>query len=194
MDDYIYVTGHKNPDSDSIVSAIAYAFYKKTQGIKAKAVRLGELNPETKYLLKRFNFEEPELLTDARRCIKDIDIDAPDHVYEDDIVYDVIQKTRKLNKMSVGVVDKENRLVGYVTKSNLLNVGLGDTAEGIELLKHTSTKNIAKAINGQIIYDDDDFKINGKVSIITYSSNATANYDIKERIVIIGDDTAEQLK
>ena len=194
MDDYIYVTGHKNPDSDSIVSAIAYAFYKKTQGIKAKAVRLGELNPETKYLLKRFNFEEPELLTDARRCIKDIDIDAPDHVYEDDIVYDVIQKTRKLNKMSVGVVDKENRLVGYVTKSNLLNVGLGDTAEGIELLKHTSTKNIAKAINGQIIYDDDDFKINGKVSIIPYSSNATANYDIKERIVIIGDDTAEQLK
>ena len=192
MDDYIYVTGHKNPDSDSIVSAIAYAFYKKTQGIKAKAVRLGELNPETKYLLKRFNFEEPELLTDARRCIKDIDIDAPDHVYEDDIVYDVIQKTRKLNKMSVGVVDKENRLVGYVTKSNLLNVGLGDTAEGIELLKHTSTKNIAKAINGQIIYDDDDFKINGKVSIIALTADRLENYEISDRIVIIGDDSDAQ--
>ena len=194
MDEYIYITGHKNPDTDSIASAIAYSFYKRAQGIKTKPVRLGELNDETKYLLERFHFKEPELLTDARSCIKDIEIDAPDCVSEDDIVYDVIQKTRLLHKMSFGVVDSNNKLVGYVTKSNLLNIGLGDTAEGIELLKHTSIKNIAKAINGQIIYDDADFEINGKVSIITYSAKATTNYDLKNRIVIIGDDLEEQLK
>ena len=66
-DETVYITGHRHPDTDSIASAIAYAFYKKTQGIKAVPCRLGDLNQETKYLLDRFGFEEPLLLKDARK-------------------------------------------------------------------------------------------------------------------------------
>ena len=57
--DTIYVTGHRNPDSDSIVAAIAYAAFKQRKGEDAVACCLGEPNAETKYLLQRFGFEEP---------------------------------------------------------------------------------------------------------------------------------------
>ena len=55
----VYVIGHKNPDTDSIVSAIAYANLKNALGVKAVAWRLGGVSSENEYLLKRFGFEEP---------------------------------------------------------------------------------------------------------------------------------------
>ena len=60
--DIVYITGHRHPDSDSIISAIAYALFKQRKGIRAIPCRLGELNAETKYLLNRFGFEEPQEL------------------------------------------------------------------------------------------------------------------------------------
>ncbi|RLI89014.1 MAG: manganese-dependent inorganic pyrophosphatase [Archaeoglobales archaeon] len=70
----IYVVGHKNPDTDSICSAIAYAYLRnervkkgQIKGITDEAVpaRQGDLNPETEFVLKKFGFEPPELLTDG---------------------------------------------------------------------------------------------------------------------------------
>lgn len=60
----IYVTGHKNPDTDSITSAIAYAALKRAQGIDAVAVAQGAPNPETEMVLDRFGFSAPEIKTD----------------------------------------------------------------------------------------------------------------------------------
>jgi manganese-dependent inorganic pyrophosphatase len=65
MTEAIYVVGHKNPDTDSICSAIAYAELKKKLGMNAVAARQGEPNPETKFVLERFGVEAPELLTDG---------------------------------------------------------------------------------------------------------------------------------
>ena len=65
MTEAIYVVGHKNPDTDSICSAIAYAELKKKLGVNAVAARQGEPNPETKFVLERFGVEAPELLTDG---------------------------------------------------------------------------------------------------------------------------------
>jgi manganese-dependent inorganic pyrophosphatase len=64
----LYTCGHKTPDSDSIVSAIAMAYLKNTLGIEAKAVRQGEINPETAYILDKFNLKIPELKTDFAGC------------------------------------------------------------------------------------------------------------------------------
>ena len=68
----VYITGHRHPDTDSVVSAIAYALFKRMQGIKAIPCRLGALSYETSYLLKRFGYEEPLLLEDARKQLKEI--------------------------------------------------------------------------------------------------------------------------
>lgn len=61
----IYVIGHKNPDTDSIASAIAYAWYLNQKGIEALPARNGEINSETKFILEKFGFELPVLLENA---------------------------------------------------------------------------------------------------------------------------------
>ncbi len=61
----IYVIGHKNPDTDSICSAIAYSFFLNEKGMETKPARAGEINAETKFVLKKFGFEQPELLENA---------------------------------------------------------------------------------------------------------------------------------
>lgn len=61
----VFVTGHKNPDTDSICSALSYAALKQAQGVEAVAVRLGEVNKETQYALDYFQVEAPELIADV---------------------------------------------------------------------------------------------------------------------------------
>ena len=71
----IYVIGHKNPDTDSICSAIAYAdLRQKVTGQVHEAKRAGHVNDETAYVLDRFGVEAPKLLTDVRLQVRDLDI------------------------------------------------------------------------------------------------------------------------
>ncbi|QHJ69299.1 manganese-dependent inorganic pyrophosphatase [Planococcus halotolerans] len=58
----VFVLGHKNPDTDSICSALSYAYLKKETGMEAEAIRLGEMNNETIFALKEFGFEAPRLV------------------------------------------------------------------------------------------------------------------------------------
>lgn len=58
----VLVFGHKNPDTDTITSAIVYAYLKQQIGLEAEAVRLGEVNNETKFALEKFGFEAPRLI------------------------------------------------------------------------------------------------------------------------------------
>ena len=184
----VYITGHQHPDTDSVASAIAYAFFKRANGIKAIPCRLGELNTETKYLLNRFGFDEPMYLEDARKKISDIEIDEPYSISPETTVRETIVKMEEYNRNSFGVVDEEQKLIGYVSKSDLANIALGDTAAEIELLIQTPVEDIAKAIDGEIIYEDTERHINGKVSIIALTNTNIERYEVRDRIVIVGDD------
>lgn len=189
----VYITGHRHPDTDSVVSAIAFAFFKRSQGVHAIPCRLGPLNHETSWLLKKFGFEEPMLLKDARKTLGEIEIDSPVYVTPDMTVLETVQVMEENDRSSLAVLDEKKQLAGFVSKSDLASLGLGDTAAEIELLKHTGMKHLARAIDGEIVYDDAQYHINGKVSIITLASTKTANYEIQDRIVIVGDDPQSQL-
>ena len=188
----VYVTGHQHPDADSIASAIGYAFFKKAMGIRAIPCRLGDINNETRYLLKRFNFAEPMLLTDARKTLGEIELDPPKYISPETTALEAISMMDS-SGVSLAVIDENEKLVGYVSKSDLANIGLSDTAAVIELLKHTPVADMVKVINGQLVYDDSEVHINGKVSIIALTKSKTENYDVKDRIVIVGDETEAQL-
>ena len=70
-----YVIGHKNPDTDSICSAIAYAHLKKEiTGERYSARRAGQINEETQYVLKRFQMRAPKLLPDVKLQLQDAEI------------------------------------------------------------------------------------------------------------------------
>lgn len=190
----IYVTGHVHPDTDSIASAIGYSFFKKAQGYNAVPCRLGKLNHETSYLLNRFHFEEPMLLKDARKTLSEIELDSAESIRPETTIYETIKKMQETQRTAFCVVNNEGKIEGIVTKSNLSNISLGDTASGIELLKETSIENIAKTISGKIIYQDEQIHLNGKVSIIALTSSKLNNYEIQDRIVIVGDDQQAQME
>lgn len=193
VNDTVYVTGHQHPDTDSVASAIGYAFYKRTQGIRAIPCRLGTLNAETRYLLQRFHFEEPMLLTDARVKLSEIRLDPLTYIKPDTTIMESLRLMQEENHTYCGVVDDDLKLVGLVTKSDIAAVGLGDTAFNIGILSKTPVANFAKVIDGTILYDDPDTHLNGKVSMIAMTDEENLkNYDIRDRIVIIGDDPSAQ--
>ena len=76
--DTIYITGHRNPDTDSIVSAMAYAALKNALGQRQyEAARLGQISDETQTVLDRFGFQPPKLLNNVRTQVRDLDYDTP---------------------------------------------------------------------------------------------------------------------
>lgn len=189
----IHVTGHKNPDTDSIVAAIAYAQLKRTLGYESIACRLGEINHETEYVLKRFGFEKPVILDDARMQISEIDIDDPVMIDEETTIFDAWQLFLK-HKKALCVVNKEKELIGLLSSSDVSKVAMGDTARSIELLAKTPIEYIAKTINGEIVYKPEKSRLNGKVSIVAVAEQKLNNYELKDRVVIVGNDREAQLQ
>lgn len=191
--DTVYITGHRNPDTDSIVAAIAYAHFKQKFGVRAIPCRLGKLNPETQYLLNRFGFPEPMLFEDARPEISDVTMDPALSILETTTIYETLQKMKENNCPTLAVVNDKNQIVGIISRSDLAKIGLEDTAIGIDLLKETSAFNICKTIEGTMIYEDSSMHFNGKVSIIAIAQERLKNYEIQDRLVILGNDTQAQL-
>ena len=74
----IYVTGHRNPDTDSIVAAMSYAALKNALGEKEYvAVHLGTISDETNRMLERFHFKPPRCIQNVRTQVQDLDFDRP---------------------------------------------------------------------------------------------------------------------
>lgn len=190
----VYVTGHRNPDTDSIVSAIAYAHLKQQLGVNAIACRLGEINSETEYLLDRFNVPEPVLLTDARAQLDEIEMDEPIRISKEATIREVIEMMEHVDKPVFAVVNHLNQLQGILTTSNISQAVLGDTAKAIELLRETPIEYISKAIDGKLIYAPETPRHDGKTSIIAIAATKLDNYVLDNRIVIVGNDTQAQLQ
>lgn len=189
----VFVVGHRHPDTDSIVSAIAYAELKKALGMEAVACRLGPINDETNYVLNRFGVEKPMLLKDARAVLGEIDMDPARTIPLSASIKDAMDAMSE-DRRPLAVVDDLGRLIGIVTNSNLSYVAMGDTAHTIELLQRTPVENIARAIDGELVYEPETFRFNGKTSIIAIAKSKLKHYELKNRLVIIGNDTESQLE
>lgn len=120
-------------------------------------------------------------------------MDEPITISPEATMHETLYQMDQTGKRSLGVVNQKNQLLGMVTKSDLATIGLGDTALSIRLLRETPISYIAKTINGQLIYDDSQLHFNGKVSIIAIAETRLKNYDLKDRLVMVGDDTDAQL-
>lgn len=192
--DVVYVTGHKNPDTDSIISAIAYANLKQAMSINAYPCRLGNPNAETAYILDRFKVPVPMLLQDARSQLDEIDMDSPISVTPETSIRECLELMQEKNKPVFAVVNHLNQLQGILTSSNLSDLLLGDTAQSIDLLSRTPIEFISKALDGKLIYMPSESRINGKTSIPALAASRLENYELTNRIVIVGNDTQAQLE
>ena len=188
----VYVTRHKHPDTDSVAAAIGYSFYKRANGVKAIPCRLGKLNSETSYLLERFGFEQPMLLEDARPRLSDIKLDEPVSIGPDRPLCEAIELLSSGNRQICGVVDEEGVLQGIITRSDAADIAMGDTASTARLLEDIDPECVRTAVSGRMIYNDPVRHINGKVSVIAIMAGEIAIFDVKDKIVITGDDEKAQ--
>lgn len=162
MNKPIYVIGHKNPDTDSIVSAIAYANYLNQTGTKAIACRCGSVSSQSEYILDRFHFEFPTKLYSAKSLLKDIELDKPLLVKEDTTIKEALDKVKKSKNKVLIVVDKDKKLEGLVSLGDLNSLWMMDEEALSKLLKTISIDDVVKTFKGQLIIKGDN-NLSGKI-------------------------------
>ncbi len=192
MQQYVYIVGHKNPDTDSICSALAYAELKQRLGVHAIPCRLGPLNEETKYVLKRFGLENPLLLKDARSQLRDIDIDEPTLITTKTSLKEAWDVLFKARNKSLFVLDEQQKLTGIVSTSNLASPRMISDELMHKLMKTASLSSLAKTINGEIDYEPKNFKTNGKVFIVTLNDGTKFEENFRHSITILSDGNRKQ--
>lgn len=149
----IYVIGHKNPDTDSIVSAIAYAEYKRQLGVYAVASRNGSTNSETEFLLDLFGYEDPIRLYTARSLLKEIDMDKANVVDKNMTIKEALDLILKTKNRSLVVCDKTKHLLGLVSLDDLTNMWTLPDEKLAELIKTIKIDNVLKILNGKLVQD-----------------------------------------
>lgn len=161
----ILITGHKNPDSDSIVATLAYADLKRQLGFNVLPIRLGNINAETSYILNRFNVEPPRLMPKLETEIKDIVIDEPLTVHKDSTIKEAWDLMSRENRKAIAIVDDNEELLGITTLGKITETLLSLIKNDFELIANTPYQNIAKVIWGHVLVEPKDYNPSGIISI-----------------------------
>lgn len=179
-----FVIGHKNPDTDSICSAIAYAALKNKLGEgEYVAKRAGEVNNETKYVLDFFGVETPELIDHVGTQVKDVNIKPTPVLPADISMKNAWNIMRDLKESTMPVVDDDNgRLQGIISIKDIATANMDIYETRILAMSHTKYTNVLDAIDGTMIVGNPQDEITkGKILI------GAANPDLLENYVEDGD-------
>ena len=190
----IIVIGHKNPDTDSICSAICYADLKsKITNETYVAKRAGHLNEETQYVLKKYNIPVPEYIKDVRPQVSDIDIRRTEGVSKDISVKDAWTKMKELNVVTLPITYKK-RLIGLITIGDIAKSYFEVYDSTILSTAKTRFQNIVDTLNGTVITGDiNEVFTKGKVVIAAANPDMMENYIEEGDIVILGNRYEAQL-
>lgn len=191
----VYVTGHKNPDTDSICAAIAYAELKKKLGMNAVAVRLGNINRETEFVLSHFGLTIPPYLETVKTQVSDLDMDVVNPASPDISVKTAWMIMKKNNFKSLPVVDENDRLLGMVTLSDIAGKYMDALEENLLSSSHTPLDNIVETLNAQLLCGShDSFQTTGRVLIASNTPDVMEPHIERGDIVIVGNRTDSQHK
>lgn len=184
----VYVIGHKNPDTDSICSAIAYAdLRQKVTGQVHEAKRAGHVNDETAYVLDRFGVEAPKLLTDVRLQVRDLDIHEMPGLKPNASIRDTWERMRQEQAKTLPIV-KDDELVGVVSTGDIAKSYMDVYDSEILSKARTQYRNIAKTLDGTMITGNEHgYFMRGKVAIGASSPNLMEEFIEKDDLVILGD-------
>ena len=192
----VWVIGHKNPDTDSICAAIAYAELKnQTSEIRHKAKRAGNIHEETKYVLNYFHMEEPELVTDVRAQIKDISFRQTAGVSEHISLKLAWELMNMENVVTLPVIGVNNQLRGLIVTRDIATSYMDVYDARILATAKTPYKNIAESLKGSILAGNGHAHFTkGKVVVETSSPDCMDEYIQAEDLVIVGGQRESQLQ
>lgn len=189
MKETVYIIGHKNPDSDSICSAIAYAEYKNASGdINAIPARLGEINRETKFILDYFGVETPMLLETVRLSVEDLNFDKIAPISPEISLRMALEIMKKNNLNSLPVVDENEQLMSIVTVSDIIGSYIDVWDNNVLGSSGTSIDNIIDTLTAKIITLPNNARFfNGKILVLAMEPKSIKEYIEANDIVICGD-------
>ncbi|MDO4842586.1 MAG: DHH family phosphoesterase, partial [Phoenicibacter congonensis] len=182
------VIGHKNPDTDSIVSAIAYANLKNKKGKGTfVAARAGEINEETKFVLDYFKAQAPTYINNIKTQVSDIEIRHTEGVNRFISLKRAWELMQNLSVVTLPAVDQNGMLEGLITVSDIAYSYMNVYDSDILAKAHTKYKNIIETLNAQIVVGDEaDVFDSGRVVVSAANPDMMENIIRKSDLVILG--------
>ena len=189
-----YIVGHKNPDTDSICSAIALAYLKnQTEGGKFIAKRAGQINEETEYVLKYFNAHTPGYMPNVGTQVKDMEIRHLPGMSKEISVKEAWEFMQENNAITLPMTDEDNNLEGIISMSDITNNMMRHNPTSLSNAK-TPFQHIADTLDGKILVGDKNGIFEkGKVLIGAANPNLVKKYIEPGDLVILGDRPEDHL-
>ena len=189
------VIGHKNPDTDSICSAICYAALKsKITGNEYVAGRAGHVNEETQYVLNYFHVEAPQLIESVKTQVKDIEIRATKGVDRNISLKKAWNLMQDAHVVTLPAVSAKGVLEGLITVGDITKSYMNVLDSSILSKAHTQYKNILETLEGaMVVGDENDYFDQGKVLIAAANPDMMEYYISEHDLVILGNRYESQL-
>ena len=192
----VCVVGHKNPDTDSICSAIAYAYLKSRTDDSCSyvAARAGQVSAETQYVLDYFKMEQPLFLDNIGTRVKDMEIREVPGVRSHISVKNAWTLMRGQNVFTLPITDEEDHLHGLITINDIAKSYMEEHDSSIVSTARTPYRNILETLEAQMVVGDvDDYFEKGKVVIAVANPDVMENYIEEHDMVILGNRYESQL-
>lgn len=191
----VFVVGHKNPDTDSVCSAICYAQLKSAlnKDVDYIAIRAGHMNEETQYVLERFGVQAPIYVKDVRTQVRDIEIRETEGVSRS-LSLKKAWNLMKDNNVVTLPITEENKLIGLISISDIATSYMDVYDSKILATANTKYKNIVETLDAEMIIGDEEaFFDKGKVLIAAANPDLMENYIEEHDLVILGNRYESQL-
>ena len=189
------VIGHKNPDTDSICSAICYAQLKEAlTGEKYVACRAGRINPETKYVLDTFGVEPPQRMDSLEPTVSDVQYRTVRGIKRTMSLKRAWKYMRDNALPTLAVLDDNNHLEGVLTQGDIARFYIEDQDANALAEAHTSYQNIVDVLGGTLVVGDPDGDFSqGKVVVAAANPDVMEDYIEEHDLVILGNRYESQL-
>ena len=166
--DPIYVTGHRNPDTDSIVAAMAYTSLRNALGDREyEAACLGHVSDETNIVLKRFGFQPPKRITSMFTQVRDLDFDTPPFLSTAVTVgrgWKILQEQKNIS--AIPVINEDGTLYGMLSRENVASYNMERISSAV--LEPVPLFNVLSVLEGKVINaaGENTDTISGELSIL----------------------------
>lgn len=189
------VIGHKNPDTDSICSAICYANLKRcVTGENYQPGRAGAVNEETQFVLKHFNVEAPEIIENVKTQVRDIEIRETAGVKKNLSLKKAWNIMQEANVVTIPAVTEEGLLEGLITVGDIAKSYMNVYDSSILSKANTQYANIVETLEGaMIVGDETSYFSEGKVLIAAANPDMMEYYISRGDLVILGNRYESQL-
>ena len=185
--DTIYITGHRNPDTDSIVSAMAYAALKNALGDRQyQAARLGQISDETQAVLDRFGAQPPMLISNLRTQVQDLDYDTPP-ILSPGVTVSRAWQMMQTDKLSVlPIANEDGTLYGMISAGDVANNDVASVRNPV--IQDIPVYNLLSVLEGHVLNRCGEVKdtISGAVSIALPTDRENLMFSHPDSIVICG--------